>query len=82
MCCSRLGRRSVGGHSRAKSPRHKFLVAEPQKPPAMIRVRLFNVGLHFFAAKVAFSYPSMDRFGNFFGTYYLVGQVKSVPNFC
>ena len=31
------------------------------------RVRLFNVGLHFLAAKVSFSCPSVDRFGKIFG---------------
>ena len=48
----------------------------------VIRVRLFNVGLHFLAAKVAFSCPSVDIFGNFFGGLMTLVQVKSVPNFC
>ena len=30
------------------------------------RVRLFNVGLYFLAAKVVFSCPSVDRFGKKF----------------
>ena len=46
------------------------------------RVRLFNVGLHFLAAKVAFSCPSVDRFGNNFWGLMTLGQVESVPNFC
>ena len=36
----------------------------------MTRVRLFNVGLHFLAAKAAFSCPSVDRFGKNVGGYY------------
>ena len=35
-----------------------------------------------FGEKVAFSWPSMDRFGKFFGGLMTLGQVKSVPNFC
>ena len=49
---------------------------------AIIRVRLFNVGLHFFAAKVAFSCPSVDRLGKHFWGLMTLDQVKSVPNFC
>ena len=45
-------------------------------------VRLFNVGLHFLAAKVAFSWPSVDRFGKFWGGFMTLGQVKSLQNFC
>ena len=48
----------------------------------MNSVRLFNVGLHFLAAKVAFSCPSVDRFGKNFWGLMTLGQVKSVPNFC
>ena len=48
----------------------------------MYRVRLFNVGLHFLAAKVAFSCPSMDRFGKTIWGLKTLDQVKSVPNFC
>ena len=48
----------------------------------MYRVRHFNVGLHFMAAKVAFSCPSVDRFGKYFWGLMTLGQVKSVPNFC
>ena len=48
----------------------------------IFRVRLFNVGLHFFAAKVAFSYPSVDRFGKQFWGLMTLGQVESIPNFC
>ena len=55
---------------------HLFAVSEQS---FIIRVRLFNVGL---AAKVAFSCPSVDRFGKFFGGLMTLGQVKSVPNFC
>ena len=47
-----------------------------------IIVRLFNVGLHFLAAKVAFSCPSVDRFGKKIWGLMTIGQVKSVPNFC
>ena len=47
-----------------------------------IIVRLFNVGLHFLAAKVAFSCPSVDRFGKKIGGLMTIGQVKSVANFC
>ena len=39
-------------------------------------------GLVTFSEKVAFSRPSVDRFGNFFGGLMTLGQVKSVPNFC
>ena len=48
----------------------------------MDRVRLFNVGLHFLAAKVAFSCPSVDRFGKKIWGLMTLGQVESVPNFC
>ena len=47
----------------------------------MTRVRLFNVGLHFLAAKVAFSCLSVDRFGKKFWGPMTLDQVKSVPNF-
>ena len=47
----------------------------------VIRVRLFNVGLHFFAEKVAFPCPSVDRFGKIVWGLMTLGQVKSVPNF-
>ena len=40
------------------------------------RVRLFNVGLHFLAAKVVFSCPSVDRFGKKIWGLMTIGQVK------
>ena len=40
---------------------------------------IFEAG---FGEKVAFSWPSVDRFGKFFGGLLTLGQVKSVPNFC
>ena len=39
-------------------------------------------GLVFLAQKVAFSWLSVDRFGQKFGGLMTLGQVKSVPNFC
>ena len=48
----------------------------------MTSVKPFNLGLHFFASKVALSCPSVDRFGNVFCGLMTLGQVKSVPNFC
>ena len=39
------------------------------------RVRLFNVGLHYLAAKVAFSCLSVDRFGKNFWELMTSGQV-------
>ena len=45
------------------------------------RVRLFNVGLHFLAEKVAFPCLSVDRFGKKFWGLMTLGHVKSVPNF-
>ena len=53
-----------------------------QFPRFIIRVRLFNVGLQFLAAKVAFSCPSADRFGKKNLGLITWGQIKSVPNFC
>ena len=46
------------------------------------RVRPFNLGLHFFASKVAFSCSSVDRFGKKCWGLMILCQVKSVPNFC
>ena len=40
---------------------------------------IFEAG---FGEKVAFSQPSVDRFGKFLGGVMTLGQVKSVPNFC
>ena len=40
---------------------------------------IFEAG---FGEKVAFSWPSMDRFGKYLGGLITLGQVKSVPNFC
>ena len=40
---------------------------------------IFEAG---FGEKVAFSWPSVDRFGKFLGGLMTLGQVKSVPNFC
>ena len=40
---------------------------------------IFEAG---FGEKVALSWPSVDRFGKFFGVLMTLGQVKSVPNFC
>ena len=48
----------------------------------MYRVRLFNVGLHFLAAKVVFSCLSVYRFGKKFWELLTLGQVKRVQNFC
>ena len=48
----------------------------------MNSVRLFNVGLHFLAAKVAFTWPSVDRFGKILGGFMTLDQVKSLQNFC
>ena len=53
-----------------------------QFPRFIIRVRLFNVGLQFLAAKVAFSSPSADRIGKKNLGLITWGQIKSVPNFC
>ena len=39
-------------------------------------------GLVILAQKVAFSWLSVDRFGQKFGGLMTLGQVKSVPNFC
>jgi len=39
-------------------------------------------GLVTFSEKVAFSWPSVDRFWNFFGGLITLGQLQSVPNFC
>ena len=39
-------------------------------------------GLETFSEKVAFSWPSVDRFGDFLGDLMTLGQVQSVPNFC
>ena len=39
-------------------------------------------GLVFLATKVAFSWPSVDRFGKNFGGLMTLGQVKSIQNFC
>ena len=44
----------------------------------MTKGGIFEAG---FGEKVAFFWPSVDRFGNFGGLMTL-GQVKSVPNFC
>ena len=46
------------------------------------RVRKLNLGCRFLASKVAFSWPSVDRFGKDFGGLMTLGQVESVPNFC
>ena len=40
---------------------------------------IFEAG---FGEKVAFSWPSVDRFGKFLGGLMTLGQVKSVPNCC
>ena len=40
---------------------------------------IFEAG---FGEKVAFSWPSVDRFGKFFWGLMTLGQVKRVPNFC
>ena len=40
------------------------------------------IGLVFLAPKVAFSWPSVDRFGKNFGGLMTLGQVKSIQNFC
>ena len=40
------------------------------------------IGLVFLAPKVAFSWPSVDRFGKKFWGPMTLDQVKSVPNFC
>ena len=40
------------------------------------------IGLVFLAPKVAFSQPSVDRFGKFFWGLMILGQVKSIQNFC
>ena len=40
---------------------------------------IFEAG---FGEKVAFSRPSVDRFGKFLGGLMTLSQVKSVPNFC
>ena len=45
----------------------------------IIKGGIFEAG---FGEKVAFSWPSVDRFGKFFGGLMTLGQVKSVPNFC
>ena len=46
----------------------------------IIRVRKLN--WHFLASKVAFSWPSVDRFGkNFLGLMNLA-VIKSIQNFC
>ena len=60
----------------------KALVCGGGSPSVKTRVRLFNVGLHFLAAKVAFSCPPVDRFGKNLGGIMTLGQVKSVANFC
>ena len=48
----------------------------------MTRVRLFNVGLHFLATKVAFSCPSANGFGQKILGLMILGQVKSIKSFC
>ena len=48
----------------------------------ILRVRLFNVGLHFLAEKFAFPCLSVDRFGKNFWGLITLGHVKSVPYFC
>ena len=50
--------------------------------PVTTRVRKLNLGCRFFASKVAFSWPSVDRFGKDFGGLMTLGRVESVPNFC
>ena len=45
------------------------------------RVRKLNLGWCFFASKVAFSWPPVDRFGKNCGGLMTLGQVQSVPNF-
>ena len=40
---------------------------------------IFEAG---FGERVVFSWPSVDRFGEFFGGLMTLGQVKSVSNFC
>ena len=49
----------------------------PQSP--MSKGGIFEAG---FGEKVAFSWPSVDRFGKYLGGLITLGQVKSVPNFC
>ena len=46
---------------------------------AIIKGGIFEAG---FVEKVAFSWPSVDRFGKFLVGLMTLGQVKSVPNFC
>ena len=46
------------------------------------RVRKLNLCCWFLASKVAFSWPSVDRFGKNFGRLMTLGQVKISPNFC
>ena len=40
---------------------------------------IFEAG---FGEQIAFSWPSVDRFGKFFGGLMTLGQVKSITNFC
>ena len=42
-----------------------------------VKFRLF-----FSASKVVFSWPSVDILGKHFGGLVILGQAKSVPNFC
>ena len=46
------------------------------------RVRKLNLGWCFLASTVAFSWPSVDRFGKIGPGLMTLGQVKSVSNFC
>ena len=46
------------------------------------RVRKLNLGWCFMASKVAFSWPSVNRFGKNIWGHMTLGQVKIVPNFC
>ena len=40
------------------------------------------IGLEFFAPKVVFSWPYVDRFGKKFWGLMILGQVKSIQHFC
>ena len=57
---------------------------KPELTPQVTWVGLqFEVpGLVFFASKVAFSWPSVDRISKKMWGLIALGQVESVPNFC
>ena len=55
------------------------VLIKERKFVSMSKGGIFEAG---FGEKVAFSWPSVDRFGKYLGGLMTLGQVKSVPNFC